>query len=196
MFSWILNKFQLWCEMSTVMNLEKNRELIIIREQISSFQIMIIDILMTHAQLQRYVFIHEKLISVLIIKTSKDNNEKLNKKQNEISNQFDMTIYCKLRHASFSSSLKSLYLATNVKKKDNLTTDIQKWREKSNDKLIWLLSHIIEDSVISFLFLNQIFITSYLINVTLKFLTFLKIVWLIMIKKERRLLVFIHWLIS
>ena len=72
--------------MSTVMNLEKNRELIIIREQISSFQIMIIDILMTHAQLQRYVFIHEKLISVLIIKTSKDNNEKLSKKQDEISN--------------------------------------------------------------------------------------------------------------
>ena len=37
------------------------------------------------AQLQRYAFIHKKLISVLIIKTSKNNNEKLNKKQDKIS---------------------------------------------------------------------------------------------------------------
>ena len=81
---------------------------------------------MTCTQLQRYTFIHEKLISALIIKTSKNNNEKLSKKQDKISDQFNMIIYYKLRHASFSSSLKSLYLVTNIKKKDNLVTDIQK----------------------------------------------------------------------
>ena len=68
------------------MNLEKNKEFIIIEKQISLFQIIIINILMIYTQLQRYTFIHEKLISALIIKTSKNNDEKLSKKQDEIDN--------------------------------------------------------------------------------------------------------------
>jgi len=110
------------------MHLDEERKSIVISKQISSMRIMTIDVSMTHTQLLKYNTIHFKLVSQLTCKEFKNLNETdlSRDKKNEINDQFNMQIYCRLRHAFFSSSLKSLYLMISVKKKKNLTADMQK----------------------------------------------------------------------
>ena len=110
------------------MHLDEERKSIVIDEQIPSMRIMTIDVSMTHAQLLKYNTIHFKLVSQLTCKELKNLNEmSLSRgKKNEVDSQFNMQVYCRLRHIFFSSSLKSLYLTTSVKKEENLAADMQK----------------------------------------------------------------------
>ena len=77
------------------MNLENERELIIIKINILFYKIIIINVLMIHVQLIKYAFIYKKLISHLIQKKSVKKKEfNLNKNEkNKIDECFDMQIY-------------------------------------------------------------------------------------------------------
>ena len=110
------------------MHLDEERKSIVIDEQISLMRIMTINISMICAQLLKYNAIHFKLVSQLTHKEFKNLNETglSRSEKNEIDSWFNMQIYHRLRHAFFSSSLKSLYLMISVKKKKNLTADMQK----------------------------------------------------------------------
>ena len=72
------------------MNLDNSKESIVLEEQIFSFIIKIIDVIMMFMQLTRYAAMHQELIKNLQSNTAQ--SQAVKKKQ-EINNQFNMQIY-------------------------------------------------------------------------------------------------------
>ncbi|WEW60075.1 hypothetical protein PRK78_005559 [Emydomyces testavorans] len=184
----ILNKIQLRRTMGSRMDLGPELGSITIGNQIPSYRVRTIDCPMTPIQLSQYINIHSSLVADL--KSGKVNQSAESNDQTYEAGRFDMKIYRRLRHASFSFALDYLYRSATVKNEGNLATDIQKWRKTRGGGLVWLLSRIVQDVQVPAIPADRQWILGYMTNMTPKFPTFLAILNEVVIQRKRRLLVF------
>lgn len=200
----ILNRIMMRQTMRFKMILSDDLNETTVSADISLYVIKTVNCSMTLLQMIKYVNIHKTLIrNLCAVSSVKQQFVTENTKSADVTDfdektvrRMNIKVYCWLRHAAFSLELKHLYHAMKMKRERNLVKDVIKWRSKSEEDLIWLILWMCQDSVTLFISEDHEWFTDYLINLTLKFFTLLKIVQQMIIKEKKRLLVFADFLMS
>jgi hypothetical protein len=141
-----------------------------------------------------YIIIHSQLVIFLRDNVTETSISTIT--NSKLKRCFNMSIYRRLCHASFSLDLKYLSQMTQMKKEKNLNANIVKWYNKSEDDLIWMISCMFQNMMTFFISADKEWLADYLIKLTSKFSTLLIIMKKVIVKEKSQLLMFVDFLMS